>query len=321
MDARRRAVTQGLVAASVIGPVAAARAQAWPGKPLRIVHGYDNGSNPDTVARAIGPALTERLGQPVVVEPKPGAGGRIATAFVAKAEPDGYSFMMLTAGDGVNAATEANLPYDLLKDYAFVTTVVEFPFFLMVNAESPIRTLEDLLQEARKAPNKLSFATPGVRTTQHLAGELLKATAGVELLHVPFKGNAFVDLLGGRVDSIIAAPSVSVGQIRSGKVRALAVTSRARVAAFPDVPTIGERYPGFEVTSWLGLAAPAGTPPAILERLGAEVRQALARDDVKARLAGLGSDPAPSTGEQFRARVENDIRKWKGLAGKAKLDG
>jgi tripartite-type tricarboxylate transporter receptor subunit TctC len=318
---RRRALMQGMGAAALLGPAFALRAQAWPGKPIRIVHGYDNGSNPDTVARAIGPALTERLNQPILVEPKPGAGGRIATAFVAKADPDGYTFMMLTAGDGVNAATEANLPYDLLKDYAFVTTVVEFPFFLMVSADSPLKSLDDLLAEARKAPGKLSFATPGLRTTQHLAGELLKATAGVDLLHVPFKGNAFADVLGGRVASIIAAPSVSVGQIRSGKVRALAVTARSRVAAFPDVPTVAERFAGFEVTSWLGLAAPAGTPGAVLERLNGEVRAALAREDVRARLAGLGSDPAPATGEQFRARVEGDIRKWKGLAAKAKLDG
>jgi tripartite-type tricarboxylate transporter receptor subunit TctC len=310
---------QALGAATLLGP-AAAHAQAYPAKPIRIVHGYDNGSNPDTVSRILSPSLSERLGQAIVTEPRPGAGGRIATAYVATQEPDGYTLMMLTAGDTVIAATDPKLSYDLLRDYAFITTVVEFPFILMVPADSPIKTLRDLIAAAKASPGKLTFATPGVRTTQHLSGELFKLTAGVDLLHVPFKGSAFTDLIGGRLDSLIAAPAVSTPQIKGGKVRAIGVTSRQRIDAFPDLPTFAETLPGFEVYSWLGLAAPAKTPGAIVERLGAEVRTVIAQDSVRAKLLATGSLVGGGTPEAFRARAEADIRKWKGLAEKVRLD-
>ena len=262
MDTRRRAVVKALGASTALALSGSALAQAYPAKPIRIVHGYDGGSNPDMVARIVSPALTERLGQAIVIEAKPGAGGRIGTAYVAAQEPDGYTLMMLTAGDTVAAATDSKLPYDLLRDYAFVSTVVEFPFMLLVRAESPLRTLRDLIEAARAAPGKLTFATPGVRTTQHLCGELLKVGAGIDLLHVPFKGNAFTDLIAGRLDLMLAAPSISTSQIKGGKVRAIAVTSRLRMETFPYLPLVAETLPGFEVYSWLGLAAPAKTPAA-----------------------------------------------------------
>jgi len=320
MNLRRRALLQALGAASILGP-ACAHAQTWPAKPIRIVHGYDNGSNPDTVARIMSPSLTERLGQSIVTEPRPGAGGRIATGYVATQEPDGYTLMMLTAGDTVVAATDPKLPYDLLRDYAFISTVVEFPFILMVPADSPIKSLRDLITAAKASPGKLTFATPGVRTTQHLSGELFKVAAGIDLLHVPFKGSAFTDLIGGRLDTLIAAPSVSTPQIKGGKVRAIAVTGRQRMEAFPDLPTFAETLPGFEVYSWLGLAAPAKTPAAIVERLGTDVRAVIAQEAVRAKLLATGSLVGGSTPEAFRARAEADIRKWKGLAEKVRLDG
>jgi len=319
---RRRALTGALGALGVMSalPWRAALAQAYPAKPIRVVHGYDSGSNPDTVARIIAPGLTERLGQPIVIDPKPGAGGRIATTHVATQEPDGYTLMMLTAGDGVTAATESKLPYDLLRDYAFVSSVITFPFVIMVGADSPYKTLKEFLDAARREPGKLNFGTPGIRTTQHLTGELLKTTAGIDLLHVPFKGNPFPDLIGGRLSSMIAAPSVSTPQIQSGKVRALAVTGRARMSTLPEVPAVAELLPGFEVSSWLGLAAPAKTPSAVVERLSLEVRQVLGQAAVRERLLAIGSEPGGSTGAALRERVETDIRKWKGLADKAKLD-
>jgi tripartite-type tricarboxylate transporter receptor subunit TctC len=316
---RRRFIRVLLVGA--LAPSALVHAQAYPSKPIRIVHGYDAGSNPDTVARAIGPALTERLGQPIVIDARPGAGGRIATAHVATQEPDGYSLMMLTAGDGVNAATEPKLPYDLLKDYAFVSMVVQFPFMLLVRADSPYQSLPDFIGTAKQSPGKLTFATPGIRTTQHLSGELIKSLAGIDLLHVPFKGNAFVELLGGRIDSMIAAPSVSTPQVKSGKVRAIAVTGRKRMDAFADVPTVAETIGGFEVTSWLGLAAPARTSGAVIDQLAAEVRHVLMQEAVRSRLIAVGSEPSASTPAEFRARVERDITKWKALASKVRLEG
>lgn len=320
MDSRRRLLLKALGASAVLGP-APVGAQGYPTKPIRIVHGFDNGSNPDTVARILAPSLTERLGQAIVTEPKPGAGGKIATAYVATQEPDGHTLMMLTAGDTVSAATDSKLAYDLLRDFAFITTVVEFPFVIMVNADSPVKTLKDLLDAAKKAPGKLTFATPGVRTTQHLTGELLKVTAGVDLLHVPFKGSAFTDLIAGRLDSLIAAPAVSMPQIKGGKVRAIAVTARQRMDTLADVPTVAETLPGFEVYSWLGLAAPAKTSAAIVDRLSTEVRSVIAQEAVRARLLATGSLVGGSTPEAFRSRVEADVRKWKGLAAKVSLEG
>ena len=318
---RRRALTKALGAFSLSGATSFSYAQAWPTRPVRIVHGYDSGSNPDTVARAMQAELAQRVGQPIIIEPKPGAGGRIATAYVATADADGYTLMMLTAGDGVLAATDPKLPYDLAKDYAFIGTVIQFPFVIMVKADSPIKTLADALDAAKKNPGKLSFATPGMRTTQHLSGELINATAKVDLLHVPFKGNSFQDLIGGRVDLMIAAPSVSTPQIKGGAVRAIAVTARNRMETLPGVPTVAETLPGFEVTSWLGLAAPAKTPAAVVNRLNADVRQVLTQEAVRARLLAIGSEPVGGTAEELRMRVETDIRKWKELARTAKFDG
>lgn len=326
VNARKRAAIKALGAFSLSGIAPFSLAQpTWPSKPVRIVHGYDSGSNPDTVARAISQSLSERLGQPIIIEPKPGAGGRIATAYVATQEPDGYTLMMLTGGDGVNAATQsatdAKLPYDLLRDYAFAGMVSLFAFMVLVKADSPFRTLRDAIDFAKKNPGKLSFATPGIRTTQHLTGELINAMAGINLLHVPFKGNAFTELIGGRLDLMIAAPTISTPQIKGGAVRALAVTGKARLDTFPGVATVAETLPGFEVTSWLGLAAPAKTPAAVINRINADVRHALAQEAVRARLLALGTEPAGGPAEDMRTRVESDIRKWRELARTAKLDG
>ena len=321
VDPCRRDAIKALGVFSLSGAASFSHAQAWPAKPVRIVHGYDSGSNPDTVARAMQAELGQRLGQPVIIEPKPGAGGRIATAYVATQEPDGYTLMMLTGGDGVLAATDPKLPYDLARDYAFISTVSQFPFVIMVKADSPIKTLADALDAAKKNPGKISFATPGIRTTQHLTGELINATAKVDLLHVPFKGNSFQDLIGGRVDLLIAAPSVSTSQIKGGAVRAIAVTSRNRMETLPGVPTVAETLPGFEVTSWLALAAPAKTPAAVIARLNADVRQVLGQEAVRARLLAIGSEPVGGTADELRTRVETDIRKWRELARTAKLDG
>ncbi len=319
--ARRRRLLAAGVAAAAGASLSPVSAQGWPSRAVHIVHGYDSGSNPDTVARAISQGLGERLGQPIVIEPRPGAGGRIATAYVLTQEPDGHTLMMLTAGDGVLAATESKLPYDLARDYAFIATVIQFPFVIMVSPDSPLKALGDALEAAKKNPGKLTFATPGVRTTQHLAGELIKSNAGVDMLHVPFKGTSFQDLIGGRVDMLIAAPSISLPQIKGGAVRAIAVTAKSRMESLPAVATVGETLAGFEVSSWLGLAAPAKTPAAVLARLNAEVRKVLADEAVRNRLLGIGSDPAGGTADEFRARVESDIRKWKELAQRVRLDG
>jgi tripartite-type tricarboxylate transporter receptor subunit TctC len=229
--------------------------------------------------------------------------------------------MMLTAGDAVTAAFDQKLAYDLLRDYAFIATAVHTSLMIVVGAESPLRTVRDFIETGKSKPGGLTFGTPGVGTTQHLTGELLKATAGINLVHVPYRENAFPDLIGGRLDLLIAAPSVSVPQIASGRVRAIAVTSRARIDAAKDVPAVGETLPDFDVSSWLGLAVPARTDAAVVERLAGAMRQVLGDQAVRARLLATGSDVGGLIGADFRARVEADVRKWKSLVGKVRLDG
>ncbi len=295
--------------------------QTYPNKPIRIVHGYNSGTNPDLISRIVGPAITERLGQSVVVEPKPGAAGRIATGYVATQEPDGYTLVMLTAGDAVTAAFDDKLPYNLLRDYAFIATAVHTSLVIVVNADSPLKTTRDLFEAGKSKTGGLTFGSPGVGTTQHLAGELLKTSAGINLVHVPYKENAFPDLIGGRLDLLIAAPSVSMPQIASGKVRAIAVTSRDRIDVAKDVPTVGETLPGFDVSSWLGLAVPVKTDAAVIGNLENTMRQVLADPAVRTRLLATGSDVGGLIGNDFRARVEADVGKWKSLVGKVQLGG
>jgi tripartite-type tricarboxylate transporter receptor subunit TctC len=318
----RRVVLHGagaaLAASAVLGR---ASAQSYPSKPIRIVHGYNSGTNPDVISRIIAPALTDRLGQPIVVEPKPGSAGRIATGYVATQEPDGYTLMMLTAGDGVTAAFDTRLPYNLLRDYAFIATVVHTSLMIVVSAESPLNSTRDFLEAGKNKPGGLTFGTPGVGTTQHLTGELLKIAAGLSLVHVPYRENAFPDLLGGRIDFLIAAPSVSMPQIASGRVKAIAVTSRNRIDAAPQVPTVGEALPGFDVSSWLGLAAPVKTDATIVEKLAGTMRQVLGDQAVRTRLLATGSEVGGLIGDEFRARVEADVTKWRSLVGKVQLSG
>lgn len=323
LEITRRSLIRAMGASAVAGAVLPkpAQAQAYPSRPVRIVHGYNSGTNPDVISRIIGPSLTEKLGQPIVVEPKPGAGGRIATGYVATQEPDGYTLMMLTGGDSVTAAFDQKLSYDLLRDYAFVASVIHSSLMIVVGADSPLKNTRDFLDAGKTKPGGLTFGTPGVGTTQHLAGELLKIAAGINLEHVPYRENAFPDLIGGRVDFLIAAPSVSVPQIAAGRVRALAVTSRERIALAKDVPTLSETLPNFDVSSWLGLAVPVKTPAPIVERLSETMRQVLGDEAVRMRLLATGNDIGGLIGKDFRARVEADVGKWKSLVGKVRLDG
>lgn len=320
MNMNRRELLQLTALSALSLNSVAARAEAWPARPLRIVHGYDGGSNPDTISRIIGPALSQRLGQPVIVEAKPGAAGRIAARYVASQPADGYTLMMLTAGDAVVAALDSRVQYKLLKDFAFVSSVIEFPFLFCVNANSPIKSFADLLFEAKRRPGALSYGTPGLGTTHSAAGELLQKMAGIELLHIPYKGNAFTDLLGGRVDVLITTPSVSLPLIQSGKVRAIATTAKAALPALPEVWPVARLVPDYEVNSWLGLAVPSGTPKERVQQLSTGVQAAAAVEDVRKALGATGSMVAASSSDAFRARVEKDVKKWTSLSARVKLD-
>jgi tripartite-type tricarboxylate transporter receptor subunit TctC len=289
----------------------AAEAQSYPVRPIRFLVGGPPGSGNDIVSRMIGAKLSERLGQPVVIEQKTGAGGIIANEALAKSPPDGYTMALLTGAHPPNAAMNRSLPYDPVKDFAMVGTVVSYPLVISVIPASPVKSLADLLTRAKAAPGKLSYAmSPG--SLVHLAGEWINSEAGTVMLGVPYRGSSasLVDVMSGRIDVLIETATAAFGQIRGGKIRPLAVSSAARHPALPEVPTISETLPGVEFTSWLGLAIAAGAPRAIIDRLNSEIRAIVELPDVRSRIADLGGVPMPSTPEEMRARVEREIARW-----------
>ena len=298
---------------SAIVPLSAP-AQSYPARPIRFLVGGPPGSGSDLVSRALAPKLSERLGQPVVVEQKAGAGGIIANETLAKSAPDGHTMALLTGAHPTVAAMNRSLPYDPVRDFGTVGTVAAYPLVLSVAPGSSIQSVPDLLARARAAPGKLSFAmSPG--TLVHLAGEWINAEAGTSMLAVPYRGSsaALVDALGGRVDVMILTATAAFGLIQAAKIRPLAVSSPVRHPALPDVPTISETLPAVEFTSWLGLAVAAGTPRAIVERLNAELRAILELPDVRQRIADLGGVTMPSSPEDMRARIEHEVARWKRL--------
>lgn len=314
-------MTQTLNRRALLGTLAALApswtlAQAeYPSRPVQLIHGFGAGGNADVVARLVAHKLQDLIRQPVIVDIKSGAGGMLATSFVAKAPADGYSLVMLTGAHTVSAAMRKNLPYDPVRDFAFVSTVTSFPFVIAVRAEHPAKTLGQLSDMARNGTSKVSFTSVGVGSTQHLVGELLGGTAGAQLLHIPYRGGGapVQSVIAGEVDVLIDTPTVATPHVQSGRLRALAVTSAASWPSLPGVLPVASTLPGFEVRSWLGLAAPAGTPDAIIRGLNAHVRKLLQGAEVQKTLATLGSAPAYSTPEAMREMVQNDIARWRGV--------
>jgi tripartite-type tricarboxylate transporter receptor subunit TctC len=286
--------------------------QTYPVRPVRFLVGSPPGSGNDLVSRLLGQRLGERLGQPVVVENKPGGAGLLANEALAKSPPDGHTLVLLSGAHPATAALNRALPYDPLRDFGMVGLVVAYPLVISVAPGSPIRSFADLLERARTAPGKMTYSmTPG--TLVHLLGEWINIEAGTAIIGVPYKGsaNALVDVLAGRVDATIETGTASFGHIRSGKLRALAVSSPARHPAMPELQTISETLPGVEVNSWLGLAARAATPRATIERLNVEIRSILKEPEVRQRLADLSGVPTPSSPEEMRALIEREIARWK----------
>ncbi|MBL8675693.1 MAG: twin-arginine translocation pathway signal protein [Rhodospirillales bacterium] len=298
--------------------VPGARAQgAYPSQPIKVVHGYAAGSNPDTIARHMAPALTEILGVPIVVDPKPGAAERLAAAQVAKAPADGYTLYMMTGGQAVVSATDPALPYDLAKEFDFISLVTRFPFNFVVPADSRFKTFKDFVDEAKARPGKLSYGSSGIGSTLHMAMELLRARVGIDVVHVPYRGGLaqpLADLTTGQLDIHVSTLTLTMQLVRAGKLRALVVTSKERSRFAPDVPAIAETVPDFDVVSWLGYAAPAGLPAAVTDKLAAAIRQTAERPEVKAKLEELGNDVLADGPAPFRARVMSDLAKWKPLA-------
>jgi tripartite-type tricarboxylate transporter receptor subunit TctC len=284
----------------------------WPQRPLRIIIPTSPGGSPDIASRLLGEKITGRLGQSIVVESMTTGGGVAGLQLVAKSPPDGYTLAMLTGGFATQAAVLKNLQYEPLKDFAFITSVVRYPMVYSVRPDSPIKSFADLIERAKAAPGKVSYGIVGAGHVYHLLGKWIDNAAGVEMNGVPYRGTslALQDVLGGRVDVLSDAATSSIPRVLSGQVRALAVSSAEPYPLLPGVPTMAATIPGITVESWLGLAAPAATPRPIVDRLNSEIRRALDLPEVKKWAEQSGVLPAPSTPEQFRARVENDVRQW-----------
>jgi tripartite-type tricarboxylate transporter receptor subunit TctC len=286
-------------------------AQGYPARPVRIIVGLAPGGPTDILARLIGQWLSERLGQPFVVENRVGAGSNIAAEMVAHAPADGYTLLMMASPQAINAALY-KLSFDVVRDIAPVAGVDREPFVMLANPSLPARTIPDLIAYAKANPRKLNVASAGNGTASHVSAELFKMMAGVDLIHVPYRGGApaLTDLIAGQVQVTFLPMAGTIEHIRSGKVRALAVTTAARSDALPDVPKLDEFLPGYESSAWFGLGAPKATPADIVDKLNTEVNAALADAKTKARLAELGGTPMPGSPADFSRLIGGEIEKW-----------
>jgi tripartite-type tricarboxylate transporter receptor subunit TctC len=306
---------QSLIFISVsVFSFAFAQAQTWPSKqPIKFIVVYPPGGASDVTARLIATKLSESIGQSVNVENKPGANGIIATEFVAKSAPDGYTLLMANLGpNAINPVIYKKLPYDAIKDFSAITLTTIVPQFIVVSPSLPIYSVNDLIAYAKANPGKVTFASAGNGASNHLSGELFNAMAGIKMQHIPYKGDApgLVDVMAGQVNVALPTAIAAAPHVRSGKLRALAVTSTKRLPSFPDVPTVSETLPGFEAVSWGGVMVPAGTPQPIINRLNTEILNILKMPDIAEKLNGLGAEIVGSTPQQFDAYVKSEIAKW-----------
>jgi tripartite-type tricarboxylate transporter receptor subunit TctC len=288
-------------------------AQAWPAKPVTTIVGFEPGGGTDTTARIVAPKLGELLGQQVVVENRSGAGGNIAVDVVARSAPDGYTLVLANVGALAVNPHIMKTPYDPLKDLLPVSMAVVFANVLVVQPKLPVNSLADFVKLAREKPHTITYASSGIGGAGHLAGELLRVVAKIDIEHVPYKGGgpAMHGFLGGQVDSFFATPVSSNSQIRAGKARAIATTGAKRAALMPDVPTVAEQgYPGYEALNWYGYLAPAGTPKEVVDRLSREIRKALLDPAVVAALAKTGVEPQPMTPEEFGRYIKREYDTW-----------
>jgi tripartite-type tricarboxylate transporter receptor subunit TctC len=308
-------VIQSLIFISIsVFSLAFAQAQTWPSKqPIKFIVVYPPGGASDVTARLIATKLSESIGQSVNVENKPGANGIIATEFVAKSPPDGYTLLMANLGpNAINPVIYKKLPYDAIKDFSAITLTTIVPQFIVVSPSLPIYSVNDLISYAKANPGKVTFASAGNGASNHLSGELFNAMAGIKMQHIPYKGDApgLVDVMAGQVNVALPTAIAAAPHVRSGKLRALAVTSTKRLPSFPDVPTVSETLPGFEAVSWGGVMVPAGTPQPIINRLNTEILNILKMPDIAEKLNGLGAEIVGSSPQQFDAYVKSEIAKW-----------
>jgi tripartite-type tricarboxylate transporter receptor subunit TctC len=308
----------GFAAAVLLLPSAPAFAQAWPAKPVRWIAPYPPGGSSDLVARAIGNRLAEQLGQPVLIDNRPGAGGSLGTEIAARSAPDGYTLLLANIAPlAINPHIYPKLGYDVMRDFEAVTLLATGPTLLVVGPSLPVKNVQELIALAKAKPGAIKYGTGGSGTPAHLTTELLRLMTGIDLLHVPYKGTgqSVTDLLGGQIDFVFASPPVAAAHVKSGKLRALAASSAKRTPLAPDIPTVAESgVPGFDMVTWWGAVVPAKTPAPIIDRLNAMLRKSLDFADTQERFAALGIDVQSSTPAAFRSFMAAELARYAKLS-------
>jgi tripartite-type tricarboxylate transporter receptor subunit TctC len=296
-------------------------AQTYPVKPIRMIVTFPAGSGADIVARTVGQKMAESLGQQVVVDNRAGAGGIIGSDLTAKAIPDGYTIVMVSSAHTINASMYSKLPYDPAKDFAAITMLASTPYLLVAHPSVPVKNVAELIALAKAKPGQINYASGGVGVGSHLAGELFKTMAGVDIVNVPYKGapQATADVVGGQVQLSLSTMPTALPLVRAGKLHSLAVTSLKRVPATPEIPAIAETVPGFDVRTWQGLLAPLGTPPAIIAKLQEHALKALSAPDVTERLTAQGYQTVGNTPQEFTQTINTEIARWKTVVKTARI--
>lgn len=322
MQMRFRVARRSIAAAFILATLPVV-AQEFPARPVTVINSFAAGGNADIVVRLVGQRLESALGQPLVIENRPGANGVIAADAVARAKPDGYTLLLVSGAFPTMAATAKKLPFDPVKGYSWVSMMISYPLVVAVGADSPYKTLGELVAGAKAQPGKLNYSSAGVGSLFHLATGLFEATAGIDMTHIPYKGGSqpLTELMGGsKVDLTFNTLSVVAPQLKAGKVRALAITSPARSAQLPGVPAVAETWPGYEASSFLGIAGPAGLPAPVVDKLNREIRKVLALPEVQQRFTEFGGSAVSTSPEEMGRFVEGEIAKWSRIVTTRKID-
>ena len=308
---RRQVLHLAAGAAALTAVPRVAKAQAYPTRPVRIVVGFPPGGAPDIFPRLMGQWLSERLGQPFVIENRPGAAGNIATESVVNSTPDGYTLLSCSTPSAINATLYGRLNFTFVRDIARVASFVRLPLVMLVNPSVPAKTVPEFITYAKANPGKIAMASTGIGTTTHLSGELFKIMAGIDMVHVPYRGGTAVltDLIGGQVQ-VLFIGTETIGHIKSGKLRALAVTTATRLDLLPDIPTVAEYLPGYEVSAWFGIGAPRNTPTEIIDKLNNEINAGLRDPKIRARLADVGGASLTGSPGEFGKLIADETEKW-----------
>jgi tripartite-type tricarboxylate transporter receptor subunit TctC len=320
-----RRAALALACCAALGALAPAitQAQDFPARPVTVINSFAPGGNADIVLRLVAERMTAGLGQAVIVENRPGANGVIAAEAVARARPDGYTLLLVSGAYPTLVATSKKLPFDPVKSYTPLSMMISYPLVVTVGADSPYKTLGELVAGAKAQPGKLTYSSAGIGSLFHLATELFEATAGIDMTHVPYKGGSqpLTELMGGsRLDLTFNTLSVVGPQLKGGKVRALAITSAARSPLLPGVPAVAESYPGYEASSFLGIAGPAGMPANVVQRLNQEIRKVVTTPEITQRFADLGGTPVSGSPEEMGRYVEGEIAKWTRIVSTKKIE-